>query len=96
MDIGCIELGSLTFDEDYISVSIDICDMSEGLKAEVDKAVGVAKAQYAEEWGKWYMEHPELKKHRIQWSADIAVDPSEYTNELKRAVVKVLLDKFFG
>lgn len=136
VDIGCIELGSLTFDEDYMSVSIDICDMSEELKTEVDKAVGVAKAQYAEEWGEWYMGHPELKRHRIQWSgkpvvmdytylsvvfeagkpisynivagfhdaedarmeacADIAVDLSEYTNELKRAVVKVLLDKFFG
>lgn len=136
VDIGCIELGSLTFDEDYMSVSIDICGMSEELKAEVDKAVGVAKAQYAEEWGKWYMGHPELKRHRVQWSgnpvvmdysylsvafeagkpisysivagfhdaedarmeacADITVDLSGYVNELKRAVVKVLLDKFFG
>lgn len=135
-DIGCIELGSLTFDEDYMSVSIDICDMSEELKTEVDKAVGLAKAQYAGKWEKWYMEHPELKRHRMQWSdkpvvmdytylsvvfeagkpvsysivagfhdaedartetcADIAVDLSEYTNGLKRAVIKVLLDKFFG
>lgn len=50
VDIGCIELGSLTFDEDYMSVSIDICDMSEELKEEVDKAVGVAKSQYAGKW----------------------------------------------
>ena len=135
-DIGCIELDSLTFDEGYMSVSIDICGMSEELKAEVDRAVGVAKAQYAGKWEKWYAEHPGLKRHRIQWSdkpvvmeytylsvvfeagkpvsysivagfhdaedartetcEDIAVDLSEYTNELKRAVIKVLLDKFFG
>ena len=73
VDIGCIELGSLTFDEDYMSVSIDICDMSEELKEEVDKAVGVAKSQYAGKWEKWYMEHPELKRHRIQWSGKSVV-----------------------
>jgi len=136
VDIGCIELGSLTFDEDYMSVSIDICDMSEELKEEVDKAVGWQSHSMPKSGGKWYMGHPELKRHRVQWSgnpvvmdysylsvafeagkpisysivagfhdaedarmeacADITVDLSEYTNELKRAVIKVLLDKFFG
>ena len=38
-NIGVLELGNLTFDEDYMEVSIDICDMSDNLKAEVDKAI---------------------------------------------------------
>lgn len=67
VNIGCIELGSLTFDEDYMSVSIDICNMSQELKAEVNKAVEVAKVQYTEKWGKWYTEHPEFTKHTEQW-----------------------------
>ena len=33
---------------------------------------------------------------RMEACADITVDLSEYTNELKRAVIKVLLDKFLG
>lgn len=37
-----------------------------------------------------------LESGRMEACADIAVDLSEYTNELKRAVIKVLLDKFFG
>lgn len=136
VDIGCIGLGSLTFDEDYIGVSIDICDMSEELKEEVGRAVEAAKIEHTKKWEGWYAGHPEYTKHAVQWSdkpvvmdytylsvvfeagkpvsysivagfhdaedahietcADIAVDLSEYTNELKRAVIKVLLDKFFG
>lgn len=135
-NIGCIELGSLTFDEDYMAVSIDICDMSEELKAEVNKAVEVAKVQYVQKWGKWEEKHPEFTKYARQWSgkpavmdytylsvvfeagrsisysiiagfhdaenacietcADITVDLSEYVNELKMAVIKALLDRFFG
>lgn len=36
-NIGILELGNLTFDEDYMEVSIDICDMSDGLKEEVKR-----------------------------------------------------------
>ena len=31
-NIGVLELGNLTFNEDYMEVSIDICDMAEMLK----------------------------------------------------------------
>jgi hypothetical protein len=135
VDIGCIGLGSLTFDEDYIGVSIDICDMSEELKEEVGRAVEAAKIEYTKQWEGWYAEHPGVKRHKIQWGgqpvvmdytylsvvfgagkpvtysivagfhdpedarveacADITVDFSGYTNELKKEVTKVLLDKFF-
>ena len=46
-NIGVLELGNLTFDEDYMEVSIDICDMSDNLKAEVDKAIEIAKVESA-------------------------------------------------
>lgn len=39
----------MTFNEDYIEVSIDICDMSEDLKSEIKKAVEIAKVQYTKE-----------------------------------------------
>lgn len=29
------------------------------------------------------------------WSGNITVDLSEYANELKKAIIKVLVDKFF-
>ena len=135
-NIGCIKLGNLTFDEDYMSVSIDICDMSKDVRAQIDVAVEAAKVQYIKNWEAWEKEHPEFVRHESKWSgkpvvmdytylsvvfeagkpisyrivagfhdpenkhmetcADVAVDLSEYTNELKRAVIKVLLDKFFG
>ena len=47
-NIGVLELGNLTFNEDYMEISIDICDMSDSLKAEVDKAIEIAKVQYTE------------------------------------------------
>ena len=48
-NIGVLELGNLTFDEDYMEVSIDICDMSDNLKAEVAKAIEIAKVRYTKE-----------------------------------------------
>lgn len=42
-NIDVLELGNWTFDEDYMQVSIDICDMSDNLKAEVAKAIEIAK-----------------------------------------------------
>ena len=34
-NIGVLELGNLTFNEDYMEISIDICDMSEIGRAHV-------------------------------------------------------------
>ena len=48
MNIGVLELGNLTFDEDYMEVSIDICDMSEDLKVELNKAIEIEKKQYSD------------------------------------------------
>ena len=45
MNIGELELGNLTFNEDYMEVSVDICDMSDSLKAEVNKAIELRKAE---------------------------------------------------
>lgn len=133
-NIGILELGNLTFDEDYMEVFIDICDMSDNLKAEVDKAIEIAKVRYTEEreadnkehgynlptvWSdkpvvmdftylRVVLESGKAIKYTIcirfhdadnnymeQWDCDIAVDLSEYANELKKAIIKVLVDKFF-
>lgn len=133
-DIGILELGSLTFDEDYMEVSIDICGMSEDLKADVAKAIEIAKAKYTNDhealnaeygynlptvWSdkpvimdftylRVILEAGKPISYQIcigftdaedeklnQWDCDIAVDLSGHANELKRAIIKVLLDKFF-
>lgn len=133
-NIGVLELGNLTFDEDYMEVSIDICDMSDSLKEEVAKAVEIAKVQYTKEnealnvtngynlptvWsdklvvmdftylrvrleaGKpidYSIEfgfHDAVDTHMEAWGGSITVDLSEYASELKRAIIKVLIDKFF-
>lgn len=134
-NIGELELGNITFNEDYMEVSIDICGMSDSLKAEVQKAAELRKAESVMEWDKIYKECPEIPKFNRSWSsrpviidyaylriileggkiitysieagfhdaendhleecAGVAVDLSEHTNELKKAVIKVLLDRFF-
>lgn len=132
-NIGILELGNLTFDEDYMEVSIDICDMSDSLKAEVNKAVEIAKVKLTREHEKlnaekgynlptvWsdkpvvidftylrvVLEAGKQINYQIcigfedavngmeQWDCKITVDLSEYSNELKKAIIKVLVDKFF-
>lgn len=133
-NIGVLELGNLTFDKDYMEVSIDICGMSDNLKAEVAKAIEIAKAEYTkknEEMNKengynlptvWsdkpvIMDFTFLRvvleagkpityticigftdaedRTMEQWDCAIKVDLSEYANELKKAIIKVLVDKFF-
>lgn len=133
-NIGILELGNLTFDEDYMEVSIDICDMSDNLKEEVAKAVEIAKVQYSKEreinnkekgynlptvWSNkpvimdfTYLRvvleagkqidyninigfHDADNDHMEQWDCTIKVDLSAYANELKKAIIKVLIDKFF-
>lgn len=133
-NIGVLELGNLTFDEDYMEVSIDICDMSDNLKAEIEKAIEIAKIEYTEynktqnaengynlptvwsdkpvvmdftylrvvlESGKAIKYticmgfHDAVDEYMEQWDCDIAVDLSGYANELMKAIIKVLIDKFF-
>lgn len=133
-NIGILELGNLTFDEDYMEVSIDICDMSDSLKAEVEKAIEISKVQYTEYYEAVNAEkgyhlptvwsdkpvimdftylrvvleagkpinyqicvgfHDAINDYMEQWDCAITVDLSEYANELKKAIIKVLVDKFF-
>lgn len=133
-NIGVLELSNLTFNEDYMEVSIDICDMSDCLKAEIEKAVEIAKVQYTKgqealnaEYG--YSLHTVWSDKPVNmdftylrvvleagkpidysicfgftdtvdpkmecWGNSITVDLSEHTDELKKAIIKVLIDKFF-
>lgn len=133
-NIGVLELGNLTFNEDYMEVSIDICDMSECLKTEIKKAVEIAKVQYTKEQEALNVEYG-YNLHTVWsdkpvnmdftylrvvleagkpidysicfgftdtvdpqmecWGNSITVDLSEHTDELKKAIIKVLIDKFF-
>lgn len=133
-NIGILELGNLTFDEDYMEVSIDICDMSDNLKSEIARAVEIEKVKYTKEhealnaergynlptvWSdkpvimdftylRVVLETGKPIDYSIcfgftdadndsmeQWGGSITVDLSEYANELKKAIIKVLVDKFF-
>ena len=133
-NIGVLELDNLTFDEDYMEVAIDICDMSDSLKAEVAKTVEIEKAKYTKEneelnaekgynlptvWSDQpvvmdytYLRvvletgkpidysicigfHDAVDDSMEAWGGSITVDLSEYANELKKAIIKVLVDKFF-
>lgn len=133
-NIGILELGNLTFDDDYMEISIDICDMSDDLKEEVKKAIEIGKIKYIEKmeaFNKEYNTHwniawskesvvidftylrvilkagkpidysielgftDAIDKNMNQWDCSISVDLSEYTNVLKKAVIKALIDKFF-
>ncbi len=137
LNIGSMELSNLTFNEDYMEVSIDILNVSEELQAEINKSIEIAKAEQVEHWKEWYGENFEnwTKDYKPEWSdkpvviqfhylsivlesgkpnrysietgfedaenelieatASTVVDLSEYENELKKAVISVLIDKFF-
>ena len=137
-NIGMLELGNITFDEDYMEISIDICDMSNDLKAELNKAIEIEKVRYSDEIKK-YIEsgvsvHP-LKRGTVwsdkpvimsytylkvrletgkpiaysiefgftdaedtfmeAWGGSITVDLSAHVQELKKAIIHVLIDRFF-
>lgn len=137
-NIGILELGNITLDEDYMEISIDICDMSKDLKSELNKAIEIEKVRYSEEvrndmesgvsvhplkrgtvWSSKpvKMDYTYLRvrleagkpidysiefgftdaedKFMEAWGGSITVDLSEHTNELKKAIIKVLIDRFF-
>lgn len=134
-NIGILELDNFVFNEDYMEVFIDVCDMSDNLKAEVAKAIEARKIESAKEWDQFYAEHTDYKRvnrtfsskrevidftylnvilkadEPIQYSvvvgfhdadnecleenAEIAVDLSEHAEELKKMIIKALIDKFF-
>ena len=56
-NIGVLELGNITFDEDYMEVSIDICSMSDELREEVEKAIEIGKVNRTREIEKFNKEH---------------------------------------
>lgn len=134
-NIGILELGNLTFNEDYMEVSIDVCDMSDNLKSDIEKAIETRKIESAKEWEQIYNEHPDWQQRSrvfsdkpavidytylniileadkpikysvvvgfhdadddcLEEDVSITVDLSEHTDELKKAIIKVLIDKFF-
>ena len=133
INIGTMELGNVTLDEDNIGVFVDICDMSDSLKAEVGKAVEIEKVKcteknrsmnekYGNDLPTVWSDKPVVIDDTYLWiflkgggeivcsievafhdaenemmdeCASITVDLSEHMNELKKAVIKVLLDRFF-
>lgn len=133
-NIGVLDLDNVTFNDEYLQVSIDICSISDSLKVEIEKAIEIAKKQYTKEkeatnkehgthWHTVWSNKPvvidftflnvtlEIGKpvdYQIyvgfhdaddetmeQWDCPITVDLSEYANDLKKAIIKVLVDKFF-
>lgn len=128
MDIGMLELGNLTFNEDYMEISIDIFDMSDQLKSEITSGIEIEKIRYLEKMhtlrsGDVWSDKPVIMdftylhvqleagkpidysikfgfhdaENRLMeaWDGSITVDLSEHTGELKKAIIKVLIDRFF-
>lgn len=129
------ETTNIGVNEDYMEVSIDICDMSDDLKSDIEKAIEARKIESVKEWEQVYNDHPDwewcsrvfsdkpavidftylnivleadkpikysvvvgfhdAEDDHLEECASITVDLSEHTNELKKAIIKVLLDKFF-
>lgn len=84
-DIGELELGNITFNEDYMEVSIDICDVSDSLKAEIGNAVELRKAESVKEWAAVYAERPELPRFDRTWSSKPPVIDYTYLRLFLRA-----------
>lgn len=137
-NIGVLELGNITIEEDYMEVCIDICDMSEELKKELKKAIEVEKIRFVEKRKCLLAEHetpvPKEREHLVwsdkavvmdfqylrvrleagkpidyaiqfgfhdsvdenmeAWDGSITVDLSDYADELKVAIINVLVGKF--
>lgn len=73
MNIGALELGNLTFEEDYMEVCLDILDMSDELKAEVNKAIEIEKVEYSRKCEKANAERG--MKYNTEWSNEpVAID----------------------
>lgn len=132
-NIGTLELGNITLDEDNICLLVDICDMSDSLKEEVKRAVETAKVNYTEKNMSANAKHGsnlftvwsdkpvviddtylciflkaggeivcsievifhDADNNMMDEGASIAVDLSAHMNELKKAVIKSLMDRFF-
>lgn len=134
-NIGIMELENVMLNEDCLDVSIDILDMSEELKAEVDKAIEAEKVRYSEELGEILAEYDGDKRFSTRWSdrpvaidfnylsikleagkpitytintgfhdvendrlepvIQLNVDLSAYADEIKKAIIHVLIEKFF-
>ncbi|WP_313184740.1 hypothetical protein [Lacrimispora sp.] len=134
-NIGVLNFGNVTFDEDEIQISIDISEMSEELKLEINKTIELEKCKFTEDWNRLLSEHEECKRFSTVWGKkpvvidfnylavelraekpvkyvivtgfhdadndrlDTAcyteVDLTAYTEELKKAIIHVLIDRFF-
>lgn len=82
-NIGVLELGNLTFDDDYMEISIDICDMSDDLKEEVKKAIEIGKIKYIE---KMEVFNKEYNTHwNIAWSKEPVVIDFTYLRVILKA-----------
>ncbi len=135
-NIGSIALEDITFIEDSIEICIDISDMSEELKAEINKAIIAEKENYLERRKEFYQEYyPDSEFKEMEWCnkpvviefhylsvslkrgkaisymihtkfhdaenkfleacTDTSVDLSAYEDELKKMILKHLIDTFF-
>ncbi len=135
LNIGTMELSKVTFNEDYMEVSIDILNISDDLQAEINKSIEIAKVEelkvlkklYGENFEKWnrnykpewsnkpvviqyhylsiVLEEGKPNRYSIETgfedaehdtmeaTASTVVDLSEYENELKKAIITVLVEK---
>lgn len=141
-NIGAMDLGNLTYDENQMLICLDILNVSDELQAEIDKVIELEKVRFLEkrqelvaeciELGKeihpanlnlvwsdepvvmdfvylsifleagkpatYYLNfgfHDALNDFMEAWDGYIEIDLSAYVEELKEAVAKMVIDKFF-
>ena len=78
LNIGVMELSNLTFNEDYMEVSIDILNVSEELQTEIDKSIEIAKVEEAEKWERICADYPEIAFGDKTWSNEPVVFQYNY------------------
>lgn len=71
-DMGFIKLGNITLtlaSEEQMQLVVDILDMSDKLKMEIENNVEEAKLKYTKEWDDWYKKQStEVTRFKRIWS----------------------------
>ena len=68
LNIGEMKLDNLTFNEDYMELSIDIFEISEELQTEINKSIEIAKVEEIEKWEKIHGEYAAISMDDKKWS----------------------------
>ena len=106
--IGTIDLNNIEFYDNSLDVFIGIESVSAEIQEKIMAAVEIAKVEHIqiikEHFSNKDLKHfsyrieidiEDREDDRVWTSASVEVDLSEYQNELKKVIMKAMIDKFF-